>query len=99
MPQFKIRVNGVYMPRVKVRSTEDDRLELVVMDNELGWFVVDNNDDLADPALSKSVLEYRDEDLWALVSTEMKQASEDKGWQRVIPQELIEIFQVMGVIQ
>ncbi len=99
MLKLKIRVNGIYMPRIKVRCDEDNNMDLLVMDDQLGWIVVDNNEKLADPALSHTVLEFRDEESWALLPDEMKQTSEDMGWQCTTPGELIEILQYAGVIR
>jgi hypothetical protein len=44
-------------------------------------------------------LEFRDESSWALLPIPMRQASQDKGWQQVTPQELVEILQSSGVIK
>lgn len=89
-PEFKIRVNGIYMPEILVRRGPYGRNELTVKDKELGWFVVDDRPDL--------VLEYRDETAWALVPMEMCQASVDKGWNRATPQELIGVLWNSGCL-
>lgn len=90
-PEFKIRVNGIYMPEILVRRGPDGGSELTVKDKELGWFVVDDR-----PGL---ILEYRDETAWTLLPFEMCQASVDKGWNRTTPQELIGILWVVGVLK
>jgi hypothetical protein len=43
-PEFRIRVNGVYVPEICVqRENKDPKgdIQLVVKDENLGWFVVD----------------------------------------------------------
>ncbi len=89
-PEFKIRVNGIYMPGIHVRVA-DGRNELLVEDKELGWMVVDDRPDM--------VLEYRDETAWMLLPVEICQASVDKGWNRTTPQELIGVLLVVGVLK
>lgn len=90
-PEFKIRVNGIFMPEINVRRGPDGGSQLVAMDEELGWFVVDNRPDL--------VLEYRDETAWALLPLEMRHASVDKCWNRTTPQELIGVLWIVGVLK
>jgi len=50
------------------------------------------------PALPQFVLEYRDETAWALLPIEVCRTMQDKGWNRVTPQELVEILQAAGAI-
>jgi hypothetical protein len=57
------------MPEINVLESGKT---LAVKNRELGWFVVPD-----DPAM---ILEYRDGTAWALLPTEMCQASVDKGW-------------------
>jgi hypothetical protein len=72
----------------------------IVVDIEgLGRITLDDNSKLWDTALSQFVLEFRDETSWALLPIPMRQASVDKGWQQVTPQELVEILQSSGVIK
>jgi hypothetical protein len=51
------------------------------------------------PALPQFVLEYRDETSWALLPQAERRASPDKGWNRVTPQELVEILESAGAIK
>ncbi len=88
LPEFRFRLNGTILPEINVM---DGGKTLAVKDRELGWFVV-----LDDPAM---VLEYRDETAWALLPIEMCQASVDKGWNRVTPQQLIGVLWVVGVLK
>ena len=99
-PEFRFRLNGSYMPEIRVqRETSDGEIQLAVRDEDLGWFVIDNNENLRSDALPKFVLEYRDETSWALVPVEVRQASEDKGWNRTTPQDLVGVLWVAGVIE
>lgn len=103
-PQFRITLNGWYVPNVRVQKAPDGgyalavRTDVELQDDEgsvqeadLGWFLVENRPDL--------VLRYRDEDAWALLPLEMKQASVDKGWNSCAPEELIGILWTWGVLQ
>lgn len=91
MPEFRFRLNGIYLPEINVRRGPDGGNELTVKDDELGWIVVDDRPDM--------VLEYRDETAWALLPMEMCQASVDKGWNRATPRELIRILWNAGVLK
>lgn len=91
MPEFRFRLNGIYLPEINVRRGPDGGNELTVKDKELGWIVVDDRPDMA--------LEYRDETAWALLPMEMCQASVDKGWNRATPEELIGILWNSGVLK
>ena len=54
------------MPEIRVqRETPDGDIQLAVRDEDLGWFVIDNNENLWSDALPKFSLEYRDETSWA----------------------------------
>jgi hypothetical protein len=105
-PEFRIRLNGIYMPEVRVqRETPDGEMQLAVrvdiaVQNEigfihqgidLGWIIVDDRPDF--------ILEFRDETSWALLPVEMKQASVDKGWNRATPRELIGVLWTAGVLK
>jgi hypothetical protein len=73
--------------------------EIAVDVDGIGRFTIDDNSNLWDPALPQFVLEFRDETSWVLLPIPMRQASQDKGWQRVIPQELVEILESAGTIK
>jgi hypothetical protein len=90
-PEFRIRLNGVWVPEIGVRRTPDGGNELTLKLEELGWIVVDDRPDL--------ILEYRDETAWALLPIEFCQTSQDKGWNRATPQELIGVLWVAGVLK
>jgi len=61
-----------------------------VRDEEIDWFAIDDRLDW--------ILEYRDETAWQLLPLELRRASVDKGWNRTMPQELIQILWLAGVI-
>ena len=62
--QYQFRVNGLVMPYLRIQNEIDgasaDRRQIAVEDARIGWVVLDDNEDLADSALSKFVLEVRD---------------------------------------
>jgi len=43
-------------------------------------------------------LEYRDETAWDLIPLELRRTMQDKGWNRVTPQELVGILRAAGAI-
>jgi hypothetical protein len=99
-PEFRFRLNGIYIPEIRIqRETPDGEVQIAVMDEDLGWFVIDNNENLWNASLPRFCLENRDETSWALVPVEMRQASEDKGWNRTTPQDLVGVLWVAGVIE
>ena len=61
---FQFRLNGTIITHMKVRPVvvngTTDRWELVACDGKLGEFAIDDNEGLADPALSQFILEVRD---------------------------------------
>lgn len=90
MPDFRIRLNGVHIPEIKVqRPSPDGEIQLAVRDEVLGWFVVD----------ASFTLEFRDETSWALLPIPMRRDSRDKGWNRATPDELIGILWNVGVLK
>jgi hypothetical protein len=100
-PEFRIRVNDVYMPEIRIQRENKDpkgEIQLAVRDADLGWFVLDNNEGIAD-ALPQFKLEYRDDSSWDLLPDEMKEASVDKGWHTATPEGLIAILWHTGVLK
>jgi hypothetical protein len=99
--EFRIRVNGVYMPEINVRrknGNPNGDIELVVKDANLGWFLVDDANDTRS-GLPKFIVEYRDEDAWALIPDDMRQASTDKGWNTTTAEGLIRVLWYAGVLK
>ncbi len=109
VPAFRFRLNGIIIPEIRIQRTPVQTspgqfepigdLQVAVNDQTVGWFVLDNNDNLWDWDLPKFVLEYRDETAWALLPVTERRASKDKGWNVTTPEELIGILQSTGVIQ
>jgi hypothetical protein len=102
-PEFRFRLNGEIMPeifiqRALVNSESIGEWQVAVDIDGIGRFTIDDNSQLWDPALPQFVLELRDETSWALLPIPMRHASQDKGWNRVTPQELVEILESAGVI-
>ena len=102
-PEFRFRLNGQIMPelfvqRALVHGEPIGEWQIAVDIDEIGRFTIDDNSNMWDPALSQFVLEFRDETSWALLPQAERWASKDKGWNRVTPQELVEILESAGVI-
>jgi hypothetical protein len=103
-PEFRFRLNGEIMPelfcqRAVVDGEPVGQWEIVVDVDGIGKFAIDDNSNLWDPSLPQFILEFRDETSWALLPIPERQASKDKGWQRVTPNELVEILESAGAIK
>jgi hypothetical protein len=101
--EFRFRLNGEIMPELFVQRAMVDgervgQWEIEVDVDGIGKFTIDDNSNLWDGALTQFVLEFRDETSWALIPQANRWASKDKGWQRVTPQELVEILESEGLI-
>jgi hypothetical protein len=87
---FQFRLNGVIIPHIIVRPVvtngEITEWELLACDEKIGSFVIDDNDDLPDPALPKFLLEVKD------------LSNPDRGWQQMSTQECIAMLESAGVI-
>jgi hypothetical protein len=102
VPEFRIRVNGVYMPEINIRRKDRNPqgdVQLWVKDYDFGWFEVNDANDTHNDGLPTFVVEYRDEDAWALVPDEMRQASTDKGWNVTTAEGLIRVLWYAGVLK
>jgi len=103
--EFRFRLNGEIMPEIYIQRALVDgepigEYEIAVEIKYLGGrFTLDDNSHLWDPALPQFVLEYRDETSWALLPLEVCRTMKDKGWNRVTPQELVEILRSAGAIR
>jgi hypothetical protein len=103
-PEFRFRLNGEIMPELFVQRAMVDgepvgQWEIEVDIDGIGKFTIDDNSNLWDPALPQFVLEFRDETSWALLPQAERWAAVDKGWNRVTPQELVEILESEGAIK
>lgn len=90
-PEFRIKVMGFIVPEILVRPNARGGNDLIVRDEELGWFTV--------PDHPMWRVEYRDETAWALLPIEVCQASTDKGWNKCTAGELIGILWTAGVLR
>jgi hypothetical protein len=102
-PEFRFRLNGhilpeLFIPRALFHGEPIGEWEIAVEIDGLGRFSIDDNSNLWHQALTQFVMEYRDETSWALLPQAERWASKDKGWNRVTPQELVEILESAGVI-
>ena len=88
---FAFRLNGTFMPEINVQRDSAGELQLAVRDPEVGWFTIDDSPDY--------ILQYRDETAWQLLPLEHCRASQDKGWNRTTPLELIGILWNAGVLK
>ena len=95
---FQFRLNGIIIPHLKVRPVEiagmRDHWELLACDETIGMFPIDDNDGLADPALSRFILEVRD----ASIPPTERRFLPNKGWERMTTTECIGLLASAGVI-
>jgi hypothetical protein len=89
----------IFVQRALVDGEPVGEWQIAVEVDGLGRFTLDDNSGLWDAALPQFVLEFRDETSWALLPQSERWASVDKGWNRVTPQELVEILMSEGVIK
>ena len=96
--QFQFRLNGLVITHLKVRpvviDTATDHWELVACHDPLGEFAIDDNEGLADPALTRFVLEVRD----VTIPPIERRFLLNKGWKRLTPKECIALLESTGVI-
>ena len=95
---FQFRLNGVIITHLKVRPVMLDGVvdhwELVACHETLGEFAVDDNKGLADPALTRFVLEVRD----VTIPPFERRFLPSKGWSRITAKECLALLESTGVI-
>ena len=96
--QFQFRINGLIITHLKVRPVIMDastgRWELVACDERLGEFAIDDNDGLADPALTPFILEVRD----AMIPPIERRYLPNKGWKRMTTGKCLALLESAGLI-
>jgi hypothetical protein len=97
--QFQLRLNGLVITHLKVRPVvtfgTTDKWELVACHEMLGEFAIDDNERLADPALSQFTLEVRDVTIPPLE----RRFLPNKGWRQVTTRECIALLESAGIIE
>ena len=96
---FQFRLNGIIITEIKVRPVVivgiTDRWELVACHDTLGEFAIDDNEGLADPALTRFTLEVRN----ATIPPIERRYLPNKGWKRMTPRECIALLESAGVLR
>lgn len=96
--QFQFRLNGVIITQMKVRPVliggNTDHWKLVACHERLGEFSIDDNENLADPALTRFVLEVRD----VTIPPVERRFLPNKGWETISTRECIALLESAGVI-
>ncbi len=69
-------------------------LRIGVKDEEIGWFTIDDNENLWDKNLPRFTLEYRNEN----VPPEQFRLLHNDGWTEVTTKELLDVLESAGVI-
>jgi hypothetical protein len=91
-PEFRFCLNGEIVENIRIRHELIDgkpigKRQIAVQIESIGWFTVDDNENLWDEDLPKFVLKY------AIVPI-----AEGQGWKRVTTRELLEVLESAGVI-
>ena len=96
--RFQFRVNGIIITHLKVRPFAIDGLsdcwELVACHDSLGEFAIDDNEGLADSALTHFILEVRD----VTIPPIERRYLPNKGWRQVTTRECLVLLESAGVI-
>ena len=95
--QYQFRVNGLVMPYLRIQYEIDGaragRRRIAIEDAQIAWVVIDDNEDLPDPALSKFVLEVRD-----FAAPSEYRLLPNKGWRQVSTREVLNLLEAAGII-
>lgn len=95
--QYQFRVNGLVMPYLRIQYETDGtpagKRQIAVEDAKIGWVILDDNEDLVDPALSKFVLEAR-----VFATPSENGLLPNKGWRRVSTREVLHLLEAAGII-
>ena len=97
--QFQFRLNGLVITDLKVRPVvtfeTTDEWELVACHETLGEFAIDDNEGLADPALTRFVLEVRDVTIPPIECRYLP----NKGWKRMTTRQCLALLESAGIIE
>jgi len=92
-PEFRFCLNGEVIRNIRVQHEMIDgqpigKRQIAVEDEAIGWFTIDDNENLWDKDLPKFVLKY------ATIPLTARQ-----GWQRVTTKELLDVLESAGLIK
>ena len=96
---FQFRLNGIIITHLKVRPAAidgaTDYWELVACHETLGEFAIDDNEGLADPALTRFVLEVRNVSIPPIE----RRFLPNKGWRRMTTSQCLALLESAGVVE
>jgi hypothetical protein len=96
--RYQFRLNGIIITQLKVRPAAiggaTDHWEVVACHGTLGEFAVDDNEGLADPALTRFALEVRE----VTIPPFERRFLPSKGWSRITAKECLALLESAGVI-
>lgn len=83
-PKFRFRLNGEIIPEILVQTEMLDgspigKSQIVVNDFTIGWFTIDDNENLWDEDVPTFVLEFRNETAWGLDSANRAPIQQEQG--------------------
>ena len=92
-PEFRFCLNGEIVRSIRVRHEMIDgksigKRQIAVEIEGIGWFSIDDNENLWDKDLPKFVLKY------AVIPM-----APGQGWQRITTTELLDVLESAGLIQ
>lgn len=95
---FQFRLNGIIIPHLIVRPVgvegTVDHWELVACHDKLGEFAIEDNEGLADPALTPFILEVRD----VTIPPIERRYLPNKGWKRMTTAGCLSFLESVGII-
>lgn len=103
IPNFRVRLNGIIISEIELRTEmahgkPSGHSRLAVCDPQLGWFTLDDDEDVLQAGVARCILEYRNEAAWAEADPVQRRMSRDKGWRRITPRALIALLRKSGCL-
>ena len=96
---YQFRVNGEIMPYIRVvgqaiGGVSVGKRRIEVEDYNLGWVALDDNENLADPALPRFIIEFRD----ISIPPHERRLLPSLGWKQITTREMLALLESVGLI-
>ena len=103
-PIFNYRLNHVVVPMVfikreRINGKLTGQWSISVWLDGVGRFKLDDETGLWERTIPHHVLEIRNETEWQQIDAVQRQGDKNEGWQRVMPDELVEKLIEAGVLR
>ncbi len=98
--KYQIRVNGRIIPHIRVQNELIDgvpcgKQQIAIEDPQLGWFTIDDNENLVLSGVPEFLVEMRD----STIPPIDRRALPNKGWERVCVTEILVRLEATGVLR